>query len=262
MAKKKINISQSLIKDMVKYENEGYCGNLMEEKWIKGNLIDLDSDVINQGCYFEYLATGQLPKNGEVPEPETLKNGDLSAPYRRVYAQAENFKLMCIQMGIEILDTGEHKVKNGLDGVRDIKAKYKGEIITIDTKYSGLINDEWNPMGWKDLVNGNNRGKQLDYHKIQATHYTYVFGDPFYYWVFSSAAGAEDTGENLFVMMDISQEEIDLHLDRSSWTAERLNFYSKFGFEPRPAYNNCMKCPLFEKCEDAKRVQEPIIVKV
>jgi hypothetical protein len=267
---KKINISQSLIKDMTKYESGLECGLKMEHKWIKGQLIDLDSDVMNQGGYFEWLATNQLPKNGKEPVPEYLKDGkSLNAAYRQVESQANHFKKMVKEMGIEILSSGEKATKNGLEGTRDIKAKYKGKVITIDTKYSGLVHNEWEPMGWAALIDPSHRGheRQIEYHKIQAIQYKYIFGDDFYFWVFSSASGVDkpeskNYGENVFIKTEISEEEIEMHLNLAKYTSDRLNFYSKFGFEPSPSYNECQKCPLLDGCKSASRVQEPIIVKI
>ena len=311
--KKTVLISQSLIKDMANYRENNYCGVLMEYKYIDGgNLPSTNAQKL--GHYFEYIATGQLPRDGKKPEPELLKTqkrlwteeevknwlltwkmpgtlktpplgiapGDLNdippamknhkeqvhihsltAEYKRAHLQALNFKQLCKEMGITILETGEYGTRNGLDGTRDIKAKYGRKIITIDLKYSGLMNDEWNPLGWKDLVNGNKRERQLDNHIIQATQYKYIFGNPFYYWVFSSSTGAEETGENLFIHMDIQDKRrVDYHLKRAKNEAKEFNRQRVAGFEPRPHYNVCSQCELFSTCEHASRIQEPIVVKI
>lgn len=339
--KKTINISQSLIKDMHKYLNENYCGNLMKYKHVDKKFLP-STGVLKLGHYFEYVATGQLPKDGQIPIPEYLKSKkrewtreeiitwvatgkfpgtvktpplgvdiseegkelimehvehditeqldmtkiieahqkevniqSLTSEYRRAHAQAMNFKRLCKDMGIKIISTGERATRNGLIGDRDIEAWYNGKKITIDLKYSGLLRDEWSPMGWGGLIKIAENGvwemasisrwqeAQLEHHKIQALQYHYIFKRPFYYWVFSSSQGADETGENAFIHMDIqSKNETDSHLRRAKEMGKAFSREANFGFEARPHYNICSQCDLFSICEDASRVQEPITIKL
>lgn len=262
---KKINVSQSLIKDLRSYHEGKQCGNIITEKYIKGNPLP-SSGVMNLGAFFEYKATGALPKSGEVPEPETTKSGTLTAPYKRAEAQAENFKKLCSQMGVKITATQERAVNNGMEGTCDILAEYNGEEVVIDLKYSGLVNDEWSEFGWKGLriFDSEHRGhqKQLEHHQIQAIHYSYLFERPFYYWVFSSSTGAEETGENYLMKMVIDENKINDHVSGAAHAQRDFNILANIGFQPYPEYNRCQNCPLFESCEDKVVVPQAIEVPV
>ena len=94
-----ILINQSLIKDLLKYENEELCGLVFTHKWIFKN-FGKTSLAKNLGHYFEFLATGSLPKSGDVPEKEETK------PYLIVEKQVEYLKYLFTQKSINIIQKG------------------------------------------------------------------------------------------------------------------------------------------------------------
>lgn len=242
----KVKISQSLIKDLDKYFDGDKCGHLIYHKYANG-VFEYPSEPMEEGIYFEYVATGALPKSGEEPEPKLTQKGELTAPYKRAKEQAQLFKSLCDKMGIKVLSTQETRDKNGLIGTMDIEADWNGKLVTIDLKYSGLINDKWNEMGWSDLYGDNDRGKQYRHHSTQSLQYTYIFERPFFFWVFSSV----NVGENIMIEMRHESEQLEGHVLRAKESAKRWNIlagHEKAGLSAIPDYLECQKCPIFEKC--------------
>jgi len=317
-AAKKINISQSLIKDVENYYEGKECGHLVYRKYSEKLFDGGGSDVMAYGSFFEFIATGALPKSGEQPKPDMLskmkrvwtpieiekwivnnempgaiktppigivreevkrpltkvkvvelhkvhKNQavieSMQEPYRRAYDQGMFFRELCEKMGVKVLGVQKKKTKNGLDGTCDIHALWRKEEITIDLKYSGIIHDQWSPMGWEDIYGRNDRGVQYGYHSTQSTQYTYLFNRPFYFWVFSSAK--EGYKENIFMLMDHTESEIEHHLKRAKAAREswiQLSFQDKVDKSARPEYNKCRDCMLFEDCEHKITLPEPKVI--
>lgn len=292
----KVKISQSMIKELEKWMNGEKCGHMVYQKYAN-KIYEPPSDAMHEGIYFEYMATGALPKSGEVPQPVFLKTekrewtpeeisdyvnydtfpGRIKTPpvgvdlsmslheqyelhkeavfveslaksYRTSYNQAKLFKNFCKEMGIEILGTQVTGEKNGLVGTLDIHAIWDGREVTIDLKYSGLINNPYDDMGWLDLYTKNDRENQYRYHAVQSCQYTYIFDRPFFFWVFSSV----NEGENIMIEMVHDELEISDHLNRASEAGKRwnvLSIHERAGVSGRPEYNTCQKCVLKEKCE-------------
>ena len=61
MTMDKIYINQSLVKDLIKYQNDEICGLVLTNKWV---LKQFGSGTKSNslGHYFEYLCTGALAK--------------------------------------------------------------------------------------------------------------------------------------------------------------------------------------------------------
>lgn len=245
---KRVKISQSLIKDLEKYFDGQKCGHLVYEQYVNGVYSD-PTDAMRQGIYFEYLATGALPKGGKVPEPDYLKDGvTLSAEYRRAKSQAELFKSLVKEMGIEIQAVGVTTEANGMVGTCDILAKWEGREIIIDLKYSGFINNDFEELGWGDLYGKNDRGKQYRHHSCQSLQYQYLFDRPFYFWVFSSV----NVGETVMIEMVHDEEQLAQHVERASNASKSfmiLSAHEKAGLAAIPEYNTCKKCPIYGTCE-------------
>ena len=105
-----MKISQSLMKEFRKYfyasrssekMYEGNnCGLLFKAKYIDKTLITPPSDSMAEGIYFEYIATGAIPRTG-IPEPERTMKGELTAAYKRAVEAAEFFKEIIEHYDIE-----------------------------------------------------------------------------------------------------------------------------------------------------------------
>ncbi|HWY09994.1 MAG TPA: hypothetical protein VN026_01655 [Bacteroidia bacterium] len=116
-----LKISQSLLKGLLEYRGGESCGLVFKAKYIDGR-YDLfpPSDVQNVGAWFEYKATGSIPKNGAIPEPVYLSrkkdvsgNPELGADYRLMEKHVAHFKRTMDTYGFKILEVG-----------KDIKARY------------------------------------------------------------------------------------------------------------------------------------------
>jgi hypothetical protein len=184
------------MKSYVDYLNQKECGVLF-----KANYIEKDpeaqrppSDAMKVGIYFEYLCTGALPKSGQIPEPEMVYKGTarekMSAPYERAIQSSEIFKNIISHYGIKIKSVGLNleSPEYGMSGVVDIHAEWNGKDCFIDLKYSGLIDDKWNEMGWdtESLHMKDSLMIQGVHYKILAREVLGIDDIPFYYFVFSS----------------------------------------------------------------------------
>lgn len=280
----KIKISQSLLKGLLNYRKGNECGLLFQEKYLKGR-YDLfpPSDVQNVGAWFEYIATGSVPKNGEVPKPEYMArkkdekgNPELATAYKLMKSHIENFKKMMAVYGFEIIRVGEDikvlypnsverfGVEVWLTGTLDIRAiatrdiytidknrfrilvAKKGQEVIIDLKTTGLLDDKWNDYGW-ELENLDNKVNLV----TQPIHYKYIellktgVEPPFIFMLYSSKNPND-------------ARIIDFKVDESAFT-EHENFidagvlnllnYQEKGFKPLPSLLKCSECPLKEDCE-------------
>lgn len=243
-------ISQSLIKGYVDYLNEKECG-----VFFKANYIDKDpdaqrepSDAMRSGIYFEYLCTGALPKNGQIPEPDVVYKGKpnekMSAPFERATESAKIFKSIIEHYGIKILNVGLSLSDGEINGVVDIHAEWDGREVFIDLKYSGLIDDKWNEMGWElDSL------PQKDSLMIQGVHYKLLAKKclgiediPFYYFVFSST----DPMNVKIILQEVDETKSQNHIVAINNVIGKLQ---NDRFVARPTMQRCSKCPLNHKCE-------------
>jgi len=291
-----IKISQSLLKGLLDFREGDICGLVFKAKYIDGKYdLFLPSDVQNVGAWFEYMATGSVPKSGGVPKPEYMKrkkddkgNPELATAYKLMQKHIDTFKKTMDFYGFEILRVGEDiKVlypnsieKFGfevwLTGTLDIRARAtkdiytidqnrnkvlvatKGQILIIDLKTTGLLdeNTKFNDYSW--YLNG------LD-HKVklvtQPIHYKYIE---------LLKTGVEPPF--LFMLYNTKNENdariIDFRLDESSFSehemfiengVRNLMYYQKHGYKPLPSLTECSECPLRDGCE-YKAVNPPITV--
>lgn len=250
METKEISISQSIIKAYQDYLKGQMCGLLFEKQYILKEIETEPSDAMRLGIYFEYLCTGALPKNGKIPEPDRTQKGELTAKYKLVEKQAENFKLYCKKLGIKIKSVGKKITLKGVEGTIDIEAEYKGEDVVIDLKLSGNLNDKWNEYGW-ELESLPYKEKIM----IQSVHYTYLTAKPFYFWVFSS------TNEDCkLIKINIDTEVIKNHYQTIGKTRDMISLDLELGFKAYPELTRCKECPLFSTCESKTEV--PIVDEV
>lgn len=258
-------ISQSLIKAYYDYTQSKLCGLLFKAKYIdKDPAADTPpTDAMKAGIYFEYLCTGALPKNKQIPEAEMVYKGTarekLSAQYERIEKSAELFKRIIAEYGIKILNVGYYLTDGEIDGVVDILAEWDGRKVFIDLKYSGLFDDKWNEMGWElDSLH------MKDSLMIQGVHYKLLAqrGElkiddiPFYYFVFDS--GNADNAK--IIKQNVDEAKIASHEVAISTIKSRLAKDIENGFKAYPSLSACGKCPLNATCD--KAVSIPLIDEV
>jgi len=261
----KVKISQSLMKNYVDYLNGKECGLILKAKYIDKDpeAQSEPSEAMELGIYFEYLCTGALPKSGEVPEPQIVYKGTpkekLSEPYSRVVESAKNFKKIIEHYGIKIINKGlsiDAEVNDTpISGVVDIEAEWDGNRVFIDTKYSGLIDDKWNEMGW-DLESLHMKDSLM----IQGVHYKilaekkYGIDDiPFYYFVFSS----KDPNNIKIIKQEVDESKRQSHIVAIGNISNKIENDLKYGFKAYPSLSRCSKCPIAHKC--SSKVDFPLV---
>lgn len=255
MQSSNLNISQSLIKAYLEYCKGDLCGLQLEAIYIQ-NLFQIDSESMALGRYFEFIATGQRPKDGSTPTPLRTAKGHLTAEYKRAEDQAKRFKPFCEQMDIEILETGTYIQRDGMEGTLDIIAlvKFEGEKekAVIDLKYSSKLYDRWDKYGW-DI----NTLPEKDFHMIQARMYHHLSGLPFYFWVFSSS-----DDDSQFIRVKIDKNDRSIFNDLVEAIRQGIEIESIQGFRPIPEYKRCKECPEGLSSQCPFKASTPIIKQI
>lgn len=257
-------ISQSFIKAYVDYLNEKECG-----LYFKANHIDKDptaqrepSDAMRAGMFFEYLCTGALPKSGQVPEPDMVYKGTarekMSAPYERAVESSKVFKKIIDHYGIKIKEVGMMLQTDELSGVVDIYAEWDGQDVFIDLKYTGLIDDKWNEMGWEtdSLHMKDSLMIQGVHYKLLAEKCLKIPNIPFYYFVFSSS----DVNNVKIIRQEVDESKMQSHVSAIHNIFSKLDTDLNNGFIPYPTLVRCSNCPLSHKC--LHKLDVPLIDKV
>jgi hypothetical protein len=259
-----VKISQSLMKAYVDYLNGKLCG-----VYFKANYIDKDpeaqsppSDSMKAGIYFEYLCTGALPKSGEIPQAEVSYKGTnrekIAAPYERAIESSKMFHKIMEHYNIKILNKGLLLETKDCNGVVDIHADWDGEEVFIDLKYSGLIDDKWNEMGW-DLESLHMKDSLM----IQGVHYKMLANDclgihdiPFYYFVFST----QDPNNVKIIRQEVDESRRQSHIVAINNVLGKLSKDIEKGFTPYPSLVKCNSCPINHKCK--YKVDFPLVEEV
>ena len=254
-------ISQSLIKAYQNYNTGEECG-----LFFKARYIDKDpeafvpmTDVMRLGVYFEYLATGALPRDGVVPEPDKVYKGKanekMSADYERANQSAERFKKIIEKYGITIKQIGMLLDDGECNGIIDIYADWHGRDVFIDLKYTSLIDDKWSELGWNiDSLNEKNKLMVQGVHyKMLAKNVLNIDDIPFYYFVFSS----KDPDNIRIIEQAVDEATAAAHIVSISTLQQNLEYNFRFGFNAYPSIQKCSKCPINHKCE--KAIDYPLI---
>lgn len=268
----KLLINQSMVKDLVKYQKKNLCGLLFQNKWILQQ-FGKGTKSNNLGHYFEYLCTGALAKGeSEPPKPDLTKKGTLTADFKIAQNQAIYFKEVIQKYGIKLISAGEKVIaEEQWVGTLDIKASWDSifeseeekdennpdNIVIIDLKYSGLLEDKWSEFGWHLDFLPKKEGTML-----QAIHYKFLFwkkygfNPPFFFFVFDS----KKVGTCKIIKVDITTDDLMQHeifLNKAKVYLERQ---LDKGFQPIPEYNMCRSCDYNAWCNF--KIDIPPILKV
>lgn len=257
-----LKVSQSLMKALSDYLQGLECGISFKRKYITKEVEFTPSDAMKLGIYFEYEATGSLPKSGQVPEAEYVYKGKpierLATEYERAKASAEYFKALIKFFDIKVLEIGYKMETETMSGVADLIVEWNGKKAIIDLKYTGLIDDKWQDHGWhKDFLS------QKDNIMIQGVMYKMlakeIYGEDldFYFWVFDSKNPL-----NVRIIKEVVDENrYDQHVEAVNNTLAYLkNHIMSDDWTPRPELMRCAKCPCKPNCEYA--VDYPMIEEV
>ncbi len=251
----KIYINQSLVKDLIKYQNDELCGLIFHNKWILQQFGG-GSKANDLGHYFEWLCTGSFAKGEDsAPQPERTKSGDLTADFKIAKQQAEYFNSVIQNFGIKLLSAGEKIIADEKwIGTLDIEAKWDSIFknsdfnfddkntehrVIIDLKYSGLLNDKWSEFGWNDDTLSRKQGTML-----QAKHYKFLYwkkygyNPPFLFFVFDSKV----VGKMKIINVEIDTYELELHEEFLEKAKRYFEIQLDKGFQPKPKYEKCIEC--------------------
>ena len=255
-----MKITKSFLNDFISYKKGEECGVLIKHKWVDGKLLP-PTKVQQLGSYFEYLVSKALPKDGNIPKPECKKDGGLYADWQLAYENADRVKKVIDDLGFEIVHAGLKTTKGRFEGTIDIIARakntiilngitiQKGDLVIIDLKYSGLLYDKWSPYGWMWT------DQQKEHHEVQAIQYHFLWDKiPFFYLVCSS----RNTDDLELFYISINDEDIERHIYRANALVEEFTMMQLSGFEARPSYSKCRKCPLFATCTEKYVLPQPI----
>jgi hypothetical protein len=244
-------VSQSLIKGIFEYIDGKECGLVLKEKYLLKNYQPAtDSQLLGQ--YFEFITTGALPKGGVAPEPVLSYKGTsretMSAPYLRVHESKEVYTKIFEEFGIEVLKVGYTLEDDEISGVIDIYAKWNNELIFIDLKYSGLIDDKWSDFGWHEDFLHNKRGLMIQgvHYKELARRILGIEDIPFYYFVFSN----KNPLDVKIFRQDVSELKRSEHLEAITYSKKFWDsLVANDSFEAKPEFKKCTECYIRHKCD-------------
>ncbi len=251
--KRKIKMSQSLMKMLFKYKIKEECGLVLKAKYID-NISFPSTSAQELGNYFEYICTGALPRDGHTPEPVLLKSGKLSTPYARMEKQKETFDAIMKAYDLKVKHKGYVFRKSKYSGIADVLAydKVNKRNIIIDIKTSSLLNDKWSDWGWhQDSI------EMKDELLIQAVHYKMLyeeeFGEenvPFYFFVFST----QNDWEVKIYEIEVADDTLHTHKMNLENAVAYFESENKKGWTAYPTYEKCLKCALKSECKESLEV--------
>jgi hypothetical protein len=258
----KIYINQSLVKDLVKYQNNEECGLVLTNKWVFQQFGE-GSKANKLGHYFEYLCTGALAKGeSNAPQPEYTKKGELSSDFELARKQSIFFNELMTKYGIKLLSAGDKVIADDKwIGTLDILAQWESigkyidfefgednpdKKVIIDLKFSGWLDDKWNEFGWHTDTLPKKQGTML-----QAKHYKFLFwkkygfNPPFLFFVFDTKI----FGKVKIINVDIDEWELEQHEVFLEKAKKYFEYQLKIGFEPKPNYERCLTCKYANWCK-------------
>jgi len=200
------------------------------------------SAAMQLGIWFEYQCTGAMPRSNVVPEPVTLKNGNLSADYERMLYHIDKFKEIVDNYNIKIQEIGKEIIVDRIKGILDIWCEIDGIPAIIDIKTSAQIGNKWDEFGWDD--------KNFSYstHILQPAIYKYliyksldIYDVPFYYLVFST----KNTDILFWEVKYLDFDEMCLQVeDLSNRLDEFIENSDESSYTPICDYKVCQKCEM------------------
>jgi hypothetical protein len=247
-------ISQSLMKGLSEYVQGLECGIAFRAKYITKTMSTPPSDAMRLGIYFEYMATGALPRSGEKPEPDVVYKGKpnerMSADYERATASAEYFKSLMKYWDIKTLHTNFTMETETMKGIADLVVEWNGKPAIFDLKYTGLIDDKWSDMGWhKDFLSQkDNLLVQGVMYKLLAKEVLGIEDIDFYFWVFDS----KNPLNVRIIKEEVDGSRFETHIEAVNSAKNYITYHEKLNdWTPRPELLRCANCPLKPNCEHA-----------
>jgi len=267
-------IAQSFIKEVFDFKAGKSCGLQLKARYYD-EIHFPPSDVQLLGQWFEYKATGQTTREGTCPIPIrnkpkalTIKQkaegqkpniGALSKKFEDVLTHIEPMNKMFEAYGLEIVETGKRIIHNGLRGDIDVVCKYKdsGEIVFVDIKTSGLLDDKWSEYGWNtDALEYKDRLmiQVVQYKLLGVAEYGYE--PDFLFFLFSNT----NTVDRKAIKIVVDETRFNEHVKTVEDVRKLSAYYEQNGWTPHPEPKRCGKCPLAKECDHFTDIPKIITV--
>ena len=260
---KKTKISQSLMKALSDYVQGFECGILFKEKYITKTTSTPPSDAMKLGIYFEYMATGALPRSGEAPQADYVYKGKpnerMATDYERATASADYFKSLIKYWDIKIKHVNHTMETDTMKGIADLIVEWDGKPAIFDLKYTGLIDDKWSDMGWhKDFLSQkDNLLVQGVMYKLLAKETMGIDDIDFYFWVFDS----KNPLNVRIIKENVDESKFETHMEAVKSAMAYIEHHKALDdWQARPELLKCAACPLKASCKHA--VDYPLIEEV
>ncbi len=272
MSELTFNVSYSLLSKFQDHKAGALCGYRFEQANLRKLFEEPQSDLAAAGQWFEYMATGALPRDGKVPQALKTKAGEFTALYKHLNNQVTvNFPI--IYQDVTITEKG-----------KEIIFEYQGYIFKMildvvseqnfitqvrDIKTSGNFN-EWQG-GW---IHTNKHPFWDNPHVLQAKIYIWAWWKQtgkipeFYFDVFAN------NNPDDFEVFEIRMNEASLQTfetDLLELCKELKGKAQIEGFEPLPTFKRCRECKeltnvggetLYDVCPYKALKVTPIVVNI
>lgn len=263
--KQEVEISQSRIKRFLRVIDNELCG----KRFYSTTITEEYSETIpaaKLGIRFEYLALGTLGRDGTGDEPFLTASGSPTADEKRIRKNVEKAKQVIERMVGKDFSTQAKISIKCLEGSLDILKNDGDRVIVIDTKYSGLLDDNRTELSWPEDI------REKEQHLIQGKHYSLlaekVFGKPvdFYFLVFASNKRTIKEKEVFGIyrpyLLRISEEGMNEHKHMILEVIEQMkNMLEGRKFTARPSYSGCADCPVLT-CKSRQSEPDLVIVEI
>ena len=246
-------ISQSFLKDYNEYKGKNLCGLQLKAKHFD-NVEFPSTEAMDLGNYFEYMATGSLPRNGIIPRERLsyagTKRETISTPFKRAKESAELFKKIKDSYGLKINKVGLKLTSEYKNGILDIWGELNGKPCIVDLKYSGLIDEKLSETGW-DVESLHYKERLLvqavQYKMLVKENYNLDYKDfDFYFMVFSS----KEVNNVKLIRINIDEDAYSVHQAHIESVYKQINAMDiEKDLMPYPSLKRCSKCPLNDDCE-------------
>lgn len=237
------------------------CGILFDEVYLKRRFKTPPTDAMLKGQRFEYLAIGTKP-GGEIPGEILTNTGNISkAEETRVKTHADLFNESIKFHGIDIKMTDIKEEIEFQDYILVYIMDYfgtwrDGKPLIGDLKYSGLLYNKWEDMGWERERLRFNR-KQRTQPLMYCYGYKWLHGElpDFLYHVHSST---NDIDFEIFWMM-ITDSHLQEFEERIYHFLEAVEFSKSYGFNPLPSRRKCKDCPVID-CQFRMKIPDITLI--
>jgi len=209
-----------------------------------------------------------MPSKIKAKDSAQLGVADMLVGYREAHRSSALVKDYLHKMGLKMVSVGKTLTKGKFVGTLDLICEVVevkegftwsiGQKIVIDLKYSGLVGksgDRYNKHGWQWSK------IQKEYHGTQAKQYHFVSGLEFYFLVTQSNQKEGDDPIIKMFYVPVDEFMIEQHIMEANDLYTKFEFTARTtGFEPRPAFNVCADCVLFNECNDKHTYPHPELV--